>query len=122
MISDQTNKRRRVAPTVLIATLLACVPACQTSRVVTSDGRPMPAKPRRAPEVPAGAEPNRMTLLVVPRPDDTDGNGYPDTIQIASSLFSYPHPTAMEANGADTRRAMSRISARLNQRAMENSP
>ena len=84
----------------LVVMTVVCTPGCQTERVVTSDGRPMPEKPRRAPSVPLGATPNRMTLQVVPSPDDTDGNGYPDTMQVMSSLFSHPHPMAMDADGA----------------------
>ena len=73
---------------------------CQTERVRTSDGWPLPPDPKPAPVVPAGAEPNRMTLIVSQKPDDADGNGYPDQIQVACALFAYPHPTSLSADGA----------------------
>jgi hypothetical protein len=94
-----TRRRRGVIGAAIPAALLLAA-GCQTEKVVSSDGRPMPEKPRPAPRVPAGAQPNTMTLVVSPRPEDADGNGYPDRIQVASSLFSVPHPTPMTAEGA----------------------
>lgn len=81
----------------IVAALL--LGGCTTERVVTSDGRPMPEKPRKAPVTPKAAVPNRMTLLVPRKGVDADGNGYPDLIRVTAAIFAYPHPTAIEADG-----------------------
>jgi len=73
---------------------------CTSSGSVTSDGRPMPPKPRAAPVTPVGAVPNSMTLLVSYKPEDTDGNGFPDLIRAAAALFAQPHPTPVYAEGS----------------------
>lgn len=59
---------------------------------------PLP-EPVPAPQVPVGATANRMTLLVSPSTEDSDGNGFPDIVHVTSSLFSHPHPTPMQAQG-----------------------
>ena len=59
----------------------------------------MPPKPRSAPVTPFAAVPNSMTLLVSYKPEDTDGNGFPDLIRAAAALFSQPHPTPVFADG-----------------------
>jgi hypothetical protein len=83
-----------------VAALLAALSAgCQTERVMTSDGRPLPPEPRAAPRAPEGVTPNRMLLLVSQRPEDTNGNGFPDNIRVETALFSHPHPTALEVDG-----------------------
>ena len=74
------------------------IAGCQT-RVVTSDGRPMPPEPRPAPARPVGAEPDLMTLMWGAKPIDTDGNGFPDTMKIITGLFAENHPIAIPAEG-----------------------
>jgi len=71
-----------------------------TTEVTTSDGRPLAPEPRAARVVPAGAVPNQMTLVVGPKPLDANGNGYPDQIQVVTTLFSVPHYTGIEWDGA----------------------
>jgi len=91
----------RRGPMVISCVLtLLILAACQTERVQTSDGRPMPPKPHPAPAAPAGAIANRMALLVGSKADDTNGNGYPDQIQATVVLFASPHPTPILADGA----------------------
>jgi hypothetical protein len=75
---------------------------CQTDKVTTSDGSPPRQKPNAPPITPAGAKVNRMALFVGQKPDDTNGNGYPDLINVTVMLFSSPHPTAILEPGAFT--------------------
>lgn len=92
---------RMLVPALLaLLALLLGVAGCQTESVVTNDGRPLPPDPRPAPPVPRGAQPNRMILLVGRKPDDSDGNGYPDLIRVETALFAQPHPTSMSYDGA----------------------
>lgn len=90
----------RIASLGLIAcTCITALAACQTSNVTTSDSRPMPPRPRAIKPPPDSAVPNRMTLLVGQKPIDTNGNGYPDQVEVSSTLFAWPHTTGMEAAG-----------------------
>ncbi|MCP3904429.1 MAG: hypothetical protein GY715_12445 [Planctomycetes bacterium] len=94
--------RLRARLAVAVASL-ASLAACQTERVVTSDGRPMPPKPRAVAPAPYGIEPNQLMVLIAAKADDSDGNGYPDRVIVTNAaLFRYPeHPgVALEANGA----------------------
>jgi hypothetical protein len=77
-----------------------CVPiGCEsapTRRRATQIPNPEPVP---APAVPAGAQANRMTLLVSPNTEDSNGNGFPDVVHVTSSLFSHPYPTPIQADG-----------------------
>lgn len=85
----------------VMSCVMACVlGACQTERVTTSDGWQMPPEPRAAPATPANARADRMAFLVGSKPDDTDNNGYPDTIRASVALFNSEHPTALRQDGA----------------------
>ena len=58
--------RLRCAAGAVAAMLLASLVVaggCVTRRLSSSDGWPMPPKPRAAPRTPEGAVANRMTLL-----------------------------------------------------------
>lgn len=79
--------------------VISLLGGCQTERITTSDTRPMPPKPRAAQPVPASAVANRMTLLVGQKPMDTNGNGFPDRIEVATTLFAWPNTTGMQARG-----------------------
>lgn len=80
-----------------VIALIAC--ACQTQRVTTSDGWPLPPPPREAPKPPGDAKANRMVFSVGSKPDDTNNNGFPDTIRASVALFSTLHPTALRQEG-----------------------
>lgn len=81
--------------------LLSCVIqfGCETERVVTSDGRPLPEPPRAVPDAPPTARVNRMALMVGSKPEDSNGNGYPNLIRATVALFAHPHPTSVRAEG-----------------------
>lgn len=84
----------------LFATMMAVLLiGCQTERVTTSDGRPMPRKPTAAPQAPADAQVNRMAFMVSSKPEDSTGNGYPDLIMATVALFALPHPMSMRFDG-----------------------
>ena len=89
-----------IAGIVLAGCLHLCALAgCQTGRVTTSDSRPMPPKPRAVAPPSRDAVPNRMTLLVGQKPIDSNGNGYPDRIEVSTTLFAWPNTTGMESAG-----------------------
>lgn len=92
-----TKRRRGHLGILLAATLLAV--GCQTT-VVTSDGRPMPPTPRAARAVPESVPPDRMVLLHAQKAVDTDGNGYPDQIEVLCSLFADGFNASIEWDGA----------------------
>lgn len=73
---------------------------CQTDKVTTSDGWPLPPMPLSTPVPPAGLKADRMAFMVGSKPDDTDNNGFPDTIRATVALFSSEHPTALREDGA----------------------
>ncbi len=85
---------------LLIGGHVAFLAACQTERVTTSDGWQMPPEPREMPVPPAGLKADRMLFVVAPKADDTNNNGYPDTIRASVALFSGEHPIAMLEDGA----------------------
>jgi hypothetical protein len=79
---------------------VAALAACQTERVSTSDGRPMPPEPRAAPAAPAGAKANAVALLPAAKPQDTNGNAFPDLLLVDAYLFAEPHPAPIFETGA----------------------
>lgn len=85
---------------VALACILIVLAGCQTERVITSDGRPLPPPPRPAPPPPPSAKANRMAFFVGQKPDDTNRNGYPDLISTTVMLVSSPHPTPIRQDGA----------------------
>jgi hypothetical protein len=92
-----------VRPGVGLAVMsCACVLlwACQTERVTTSDGWPLPPEPRPIPVPPQSLRADRMAFMVGSKPDDTDNNGFPDLIRASVALFSSEHPTALREQGA----------------------
>src|SRR5262245_49388722 len=84
---------------VLCAAVVLWSVGCTTERVTTSDGWPLPPPPRQAPKPPAGAKADRMVFTVGMRPDDSNNNGFPDTILATVQLFSSGHPTALLQEG-----------------------
>jgi len=98
LLADSRKMRRCAGCALLCAASLVMV-ACQTGRVTTSDSRPMPPKPRAVKPPPTDAVPNRMTLLVGQKPIDTNGNGFPDRVEVSSTLFSWPNTAGMETTG-----------------------
>ncbi len=82
----------------LLSMLLAA--GCITDKVTTDGPGPMPPKPKPAPTPPPGAKATTLALMMGPKPLDTNGNGYPDQIQLEAFLFCEPHPTpVIEAGG-----------------------
>ncbi len=80
--------------------VLGGVMGCEsTTRIVTSDGRPMPSRSHQIPDTPKGVRANQLALLVSPKPEDSNGNGYPDLIRTTVYLFSQPHPGSIEEAG-----------------------
>jgi hypothetical protein len=80
----------------------ALVSGCQTTRIISSHGGPMPPKPRPMPPQPVGIVPTRMAFLVGVKPEDSNGNNYPDLIVVAVYLFAPPYGPAISAEGSFT--------------------
>ncbi len=81
--------------------LSACGAANNTSRPnALADPRPMPPEPREAPETPADAKADALVLQVAAKPRDTNGNQYPDLIEVQANLFARPHPMPLHEEGA----------------------
>ena len=85
---------------VLCVSAVNLLVGCQTGRIVTSDGMPPAARPFAPPVTPLDAKANPMAFFVGQKPDDTNGNGYPDLISVTVLLFAEPHPSAIRADGA----------------------
>jgi hypothetical protein len=82
---------------VMLALLVLVAAAC-TTKVTTSDGRPIPPDPRPAPPAPVGQQINAMAMRVGSKPADANGNGYPDLIPVEVYLYAEPHPTSFHPN------------------------
>lgn len=91
--------QRRIVNVLLLAAMMVAMIGCQTERVSTSDGRPMPMKPTGGPRTPDNPQINRMAFMVSSKPEDTTGNGYPDLILATVALFALPHPMAVHVDG-----------------------
>ena len=76
-----------------------CMSSCQTT-VTTSDGTAPAPKPTDGPVTPAGTVPNAIAVTFAPKPADTNGNMFPDTLHITAYLFARPHPAPLFADGA----------------------
>ena len=72
---------------------------CQTDRITTSDGWPLPPEPTAMPVPPASLKADCMVFSVGAKPDDTNNNGFPDAIRASVALFSTTHPTALREDG-----------------------
>jgi hypothetical protein len=86
---------------VLCASAVILLSGCKTERVTTSNGG-LPrsySQPVAPPPTPRDAKANRMAFFVGQKPDDTNGNGYPDLISVTVMLFATPHPTAIVEPG-----------------------
>lgn len=94
---NATSINRLVGLSVAIL-ILTSVVSCKTSSVTSSDGRPLPPVPHEAAPAPAGAQANTMAFFVSSKPDDSNGNGFPDLIKVTVALFAQPHPTAVQAS------------------------
>ena len=98
------NKTKKGQSTLSIAgalcLLLPLMIGCQTTNVQSSDGRPMPPAPHAAPRTPEAALVNAIALRVGAKPIDTNGNSYPDLIQVEAYLFAEPHPSPVYEDGA----------------------
>lgn len=103
--ANPADRPVRFCGRVMKACLSVCISAallsaCTTQRVTTSDGWPLPPAPNQAPQAPRDTKADRMVFSVGSKPDDTNNNGYPDTIRASVALFSSQHPTALRNDGA----------------------
>lgn len=99
----------RATMLMLRALILACLPilsscgstpARDSRSAATADTRPMPPEPRPGPRTPVGAQSDALVIQVAAKPRDTNGNKFPDLIEVMANLFATPHPMPLHENGA----------------------
>jgi hypothetical protein len=84
----------------LAACALILHAGCTRQVVMTATTtRPLPPDPRPAPVTPPGAHVSEMAFAVGSKPDDTDGNSFPDRIDATIMLFAPPHPSPKFVDG-----------------------
>ena len=88
----------RVSRAALLAICVLQGTACET-KTTTSDGTAPVRKPTLSPVAPAGTMPNAMAVTFGPKPADSDGNLFPDSLNITAYLFSKPHPAPLFCAG-----------------------
>jgi hypothetical protein len=100
MPSPARSSSSRLAAAAIALGLLLCTPAgCTTERIIRSEGGPLPPEPRPLPAVPAGVVPTQMAFVVGSKPQDANGNGFPDLVAVTVYLFAPPHRAAIEGDG-----------------------
>lgn len=80
------------SPLPLIALLLPLA-GCVTESVQTSTGTSLPPEPKRVDPPPESLPINAMAVLKDQRPIDTNGNGFPNRLNVRVFLFARPYPT-----------------------------
>lgn len=89
------------ARVVLLAACAALSSAGCARQVVTSTTtRPLPPEPHPAPVTPEHAHVTEMAFAVGSKPNDTDGNSFPDRIEATVMLFAPPHPSPKFVRGS----------------------
>jgi hypothetical protein len=95
------SMRRLLRNGFVFCALAAMAAGCaRTVNTRSDDSRPMPIAPRRIAPPPAGTKANAVAIQVAPRPRDTNGNGYPDLIEVAAYLFAEPYEMPLYEDGA----------------------
>lgn len=78
---------------------MMCAFGC-TTQTISSDGRPLPPKPRAVTHHDVTGPVERMMLIVGQNVQDSDGNGFPDTISVSAGLFTNPATIAVPGTGS----------------------
>ncbi|MCH2160696.1 MAG: hypothetical protein MK085_02360 [Phycisphaerales bacterium] len=93
--------RTRTTPGLIIGLLISFIAGgCVTETTVTTVGQPSQARVRAIAPAPSTAPINDMAILKSIRPLDTDGNGFPNRLEVAVYLFSRPYPMPRFADGS----------------------
>jgi len=92
--------RALVAALFLILSSCGSAPARDSRGNALVDTRPMPPQPRPGPRTPASAKADALVIQVAAKPRDTNGNKFPDLIEVMANLFATPHPMPMHEKGA----------------------
>lgn len=85
--------------TILLAASFSTLAGCVTDSVQTSSGRPLAPAPRSVAPAPQESSINAVSLLKAQRPVDTNGNGFPNRLDVAIYLFARPYPIPRHAVG-----------------------
>jgi len=93
------NPKSKIISFLLLSVSIPLLSGCQTQHITTSDGWPLPPAPHAAAPAPADTKADRMVFTVASKPDDTDNNGFPDSIKASVALFSSEHPMAIRQDG-----------------------
>jgi hypothetical protein len=94
-----SSRTFRVLWSGIAAVAIVALGGCTTTVVEYSDGRPLPPKPVAGPATPPGAKSTALAVMLGPKPVDTDGNRFPDLIQVETYLFAEPHPQPIYEEG-----------------------
>jgi hypothetical protein len=91
---------------VALSLLMCCaISACGGSAsnpqrsAALADTRPMPPQPHAGPRTPADARADALVIQVAAKPRDTNGNKFPDLIEVMANLFATPHPMPVHEEG-----------------------
>ena len=75
------------------------VSGCVSETTSSALGEPPSPKPRRVSPAPQTAPINDIAMLKAMYPVDTNGNGYPNRLNVSVFLFARPYPVPRFANG-----------------------
>lgn len=84
---------------VLLSGLFLFVAGCVTETSSTALGEPPTPKPRKIAPAPQTAPINDLAMLKAMQPVDTNGNGYPNRLDVSVYLFARPFPVPRFAKG-----------------------
>lgn len=88
----------KCAAPAFLALSIALVPACTETREAVGYPRSAPPRPRPSPP-PRDARADVVVVNVGAAPADTDGNGYPDSLQVTAYLFDTRYPPPIFEDG-----------------------
>ena len=92
-------RRMGIRRSILVLAASASMTGCVTDSVQTSSNRTVPPEPRTAAPTPEGTAINTLAVLKSQRPIDTNGNGFPNRLDVAVYLFSRPYPAPRHSAG-----------------------
>ena len=92
-------RRLGIRRSILVLAATSSMAGCVTDSVQTSSNRTVPPEPRTAAPTPEGTAINTLAVLKSQRPIDTNGNGFPNRLDVAVYLFSRPYPAPRHSAG-----------------------
>lgn len=84
---------------ILLLGLFLLAAGCVTETTTTALGEPPTPKPRKIAPAPQSSPINDLAFLKAMYPVDTNGNGYPNRLDVSVYLFARPYPVPRFAKG-----------------------